>query len=58
VLEVLVLPNKWELQNLMDIKLNEKNYKIDNKYKDNFFFEKVDTVMRDIKVISLPQGIS
>lgn len=50
-MEVLVLPNKWELQNMMDIKVAEKSYKVDNKYKDNFFFEKVDTVMRDIKVI-------
>ncbi len=50
-MEVLILPNKWELQNMMDIKFGEKSHKIDNKYKDNFFFEKVDTVMRDIKVI-------
>ena len=47
----MVLPNKWELQNLMDIKLTEeKSYQVDNKYQDNFFFEKLDVVMKDIKV--------
>ena len=47
----MVLPNKWELQNLMNIKLTEeKSYKVDNKYQDNFFFEKLDVVMKDIKV--------
>jgi len=50
ILEVVVLPNKWELQNLMDIKLiEEKSYKVDNKYQDNFFFNKLDVVMKDIK---------